>query len=1469
MPSAAGEAPLTVHVTIPSSIPINDEDEQPVLCFEDVYNARVKVLERMSVVIRKVQSLINSKDITPSMRKLHTTRYDNICASYVIHINALAMYCLSHQHAEECEILLVEARRLSDPKWSKRCADLRVLTLNNFACLCRFNNDCNLSIQILKEALKLSRMVSDDCEHLAVTHLLLCAAYSVLGRHEPAYKHTSFAINIAQHTIRELGVSAATQRGKTKRASRMKKRNLSTVLNLAYYDAAIEANYLGMLSTSQEFLNKSDNVLERNIRWHLEYAVCPTEQERFSIANTSSHGQDDNLTIEPYYWHLEEDKNLWGDKLFQAWNTIKVHSSPQRKVSTTQNNSSKSHGTADVPSSSPTANIKQVLRRRTPLNSPQNRCPSTNDELKEFVHEQNVQMCSSAVRQVRALREQQFQHNGRAQNYDSEEGNQTHTENLVPHKTTTSSSGRRPISREPRDQLVEEPLMASLCSTPSCQDKPYTTGRTKHSSLMQRRTQSPVSKTVQRLYETKKSSRENNEAKDAPPVDYTIKAPQRAQQRKAMDRLSAPRSELQAIISSANFGTDATPMNQLKRFMANFSVKRSIRPKSAEATRTKEELKRTDDTDGTSSTSVEEKSYTARPQSATKAPTGGRRSKSPRRRRPNRAERAAKAKISYLHELYEAPESQAALRSKHLESPANKTQKRRKQKKKNSEQSYSPVGETRLTEDVETQIGSSILSSPNHNSKDKSNTEVIDFEYINEEYICSDTTKVEQSSNCSLLEGKEDAHVQYVDRRSLFIDESNSSQLCEKSSGVNLSDKNIKNTITSRKEFESPQLPVENIVDNKSSSHCNKDHILDIKTKRSPDISDYDAATLLLSSIDHTNDRDVLDHPHEVSQQNKSFEPQQINPPDFEDKKEIGDHRQGCILITEEEDAPTSERSSASRVQSPASPDVTSMDESRNFASTSITSYHVQDASQSQDDVSARSLDAAGSFIENSGSIYTQESEESLLESNRKHSPRSSHIMDSSVMRSQDDVTESDNLSYTHMVSVTSPPPSSLVPASNEARSFHQEPFVDSSNAADVVEEHNIHKEHNVAKNSHKHLWQVDSQTSGTHTSMSKKHSDSASATSPNGLTHFQPSGMSHCMTSRSGHEDKAHDIGTASFVKLHDKYENPSIRGSAGPGDVTEPSIETEEACISDTGSGNTKSYSESTRESDGTTQLPTENTVVKALAPTRTAPTRKINNKSLGNATDINSTTVSHQGTNEGFLEQVHVENLRIDKEEKEEGDRKNLHGFNNRSVDDNKDNTDSSFENKVNDKNDKHNHLENHARHNKHSQEHQKEDNKVIYTGTRSDRHSEVDLAWSSSTSSLLSNWSTAQDNIVSFESEINESTNSLSCSTFSSAPSCSNTYQVNGNIHGELLFEGNGDDDDGDRNNDFFARLRRPQDNLEDSLEVDEHESSCSSFSSAPLGSVIFGDEELDGLNDPSVSTFSSGGASILSPDSAFH
>ncbi|GBG29654.1 Hypothetical Protein FCC1311_058752 [Hondaea fermentalgiana] len=329
--------------------------------FEEIYDRRVEVLKRMGYVIRKAQQVLGNaqlQSLPPATRKRNAARFDSICASYVVHMNSLSMYCLAHKRVQECGVLLKESRKLTKPVWGKRSSDLRVLTLNSLACMHRANNDCDSAIQVLKEAMKLSRHLAPDSEHLPVTHLLMCATLSISQRHEAAYKQATLAVCLARRAAQEINERVL---AKTcpRRAARMQLRNLRVVASLGFYNAAIESDVLGMQAASREYLRKADGILRRSISWHLEYAVCPSERERALGAHDSSTNRPsfDVLAMEPYYWRLEQDKSLWGDDLFQAWHTIRVPGGSRVR----------SRKGKALPLDSPTKALRDAIQRRTPL----------------------------------------------------------------------------------------------------------------------------------------------------------------------------------------------------------------------------------------------------------------------------------------------------------------------------------------------------------------------------------------------------------------------------------------------------------------------------------------------------------------------------------------------------------------------------------------------------------------------------------------------------------------------------------------------------------------------------------------------------------------------------------------------------------------------------------------------------------------------------------------------------------------------------------------------------------------------------------------------------------------------------------------------------------------------------------------------------------------------------------------------
>ena len=207
-------------------------------------------------------------------------RFEQACDAYVVQLNQLAVFCLAHGRRGECRRLLGEARRLSRPEWGGAVADLRVLTLNNWYCLLREEGaEAGEASEALREAVRLAKRGSGRSEHLAVTHLLLCAALSLQGRHEAAFKQSQVATHLAERSARELAGDGRLAEARLAPPQRRRLANLRLAALLGYHNAAVEAEHLGQQDLARAFVERSGNVLARRLSWLLEYAVSPHRGE--------------------------------------------------------------------------------------------------------------------------------------------------------------------------------------------------------------------------------------------------------------------------------------------------------------------------------------------------------------------------------------------------------------------------------------------------------------------------------------------------------------------------------------------------------------------------------------------------------------------------------------------------------------------------------------------------------------------------------------------------------------------------------------------------------------------------------------------------------------------------------------------------------------------------------------------------------------------------------------------------------------------------------------------------------------------------------------------------------------------------------------------------------------------------------------------------------------------------------------
>jgi tetratricopeptide (TPR) repeat protein len=165
----------------------------------------------------------------------------------VLTINSCAMKALSEDKFDVCLDLLRKSEHYTA---DKKYASLRVLTFNNLGCYYRRLGKLKSAYKQLKAAVQLGAE-SKSGEHLAVTHLNMCAILSQKGQHEKALENAQVAVYHAQE---ELVSAKLKKQGAT--ASGTPEEQMLT-LAMAYHNMAVELEFVGKYQLCLQWYKKA------------------------------------------------------------------------------------------------------------------------------------------------------------------------------------------------------------------------------------------------------------------------------------------------------------------------------------------------------------------------------------------------------------------------------------------------------------------------------------------------------------------------------------------------------------------------------------------------------------------------------------------------------------------------------------------------------------------------------------------------------------------------------------------------------------------------------------------------------------------------------------------------------------------------------------------------------------------------------------------------------------------------------------------------------------------------------------------------------------------------------------------------------------------------------------------------------------------------------------------------------------
>ena len=186
----------------------------------------------------------------------------------IVGLNTTAMGLLAEQGPAACRDMLSKAQVLAD---AGSDAALRVLTLNNMACVHRQLGDIDTSLELLHSALRAAQAQS-DCA-VATTHLNFCALFHALAQHDRALGHAQSAVFHAQEEL----AAASSGQSRTGEASDGTERGVT--LAIAYHNMAVELERTGRLPSSMRWYHKAVRALRPF------QSACPGLFESFARAS--------------------------------------------------------------------------------------------------------------------------------------------------------------------------------------------------------------------------------------------------------------------------------------------------------------------------------------------------------------------------------------------------------------------------------------------------------------------------------------------------------------------------------------------------------------------------------------------------------------------------------------------------------------------------------------------------------------------------------------------------------------------------------------------------------------------------------------------------------------------------------------------------------------------------------------------------------------------------------------------------------------------------------------------------------------------------------------------------------------------------------------------------------------------------------------------------------------------------------
>jgi tetratricopeptide (TPR) repeat protein len=186
--------------------------------------------------------LLKEKNLPPDSVLLETAHRE-----LVLTINSCAMKALSEDKFDVCLDLLRKSEHYTT---SKQHASLRVLTFNNLGCYYRRLGKLKAAYTQLKAAVQLGAEAKSG-EHLAVTHLNMCAILSQKGQHEKALENAQVAVYHAQEEL----VSAKLKKQESTAAGTPEEQMLT--LAMAYHNMAVELEFVGKYQLCLQWYKKA------------------------------------------------------------------------------------------------------------------------------------------------------------------------------------------------------------------------------------------------------------------------------------------------------------------------------------------------------------------------------------------------------------------------------------------------------------------------------------------------------------------------------------------------------------------------------------------------------------------------------------------------------------------------------------------------------------------------------------------------------------------------------------------------------------------------------------------------------------------------------------------------------------------------------------------------------------------------------------------------------------------------------------------------------------------------------------------------------------------------------------------------------------------------------------------------------------------------------------------------------------